>query len=177
VSDSSPSSDEATAFVLDCPACDVRHETDRIDDAMTTGAKHREHTGHRMEWTRHAFGFEDVTHTVHVVACDTCESEWTFASAERASDWADEHEIYTDHAPDAPAKREADTLATDAESVQDVVDALAPTTPATHGVPTGLVLAECERVGIAVSEAAAALHDGLSTGALYEPQAGEVKVT
>jgi hypothetical protein len=175
VSDHAP--DDTAPFVLDCPDCGVRHATDRIDDALEFAATHRDHTGHRVAWVNHEFGYEDTTHTVHAVVCDVCSETWTFGDPDRAAEWADEHETYTDHAPDAPETRIDETLADGADTVRDVIAALDPTTPRSHGVPTGLVLTECGRVGIDVTGAAAAIHDGLAAGELYEPQAGELKLT
>lgn len=163
-------------FVIDCPECDVRHETDRIDDALDFAAGHEEHSGHRPDWARHEFGYGEGAHVVHAVTCDACDDEWTFADADRAAEWAEDHAHYTDHAPDDPDEREERLTADDAESVADVLDALAPATPTTHGVPIGMALAECDRLGWDVADAAAELQAGIERGELFEVQAGEVKV-
>lgn len=89
--------DTEQPFRAECPDCDVDVERSEFDESAEFVKKHREHTGHRMEWTRAEFGMGLRPETAWELTCATCEETWTFASETEALAYRQEHAEYTDH--------------------------------------------------------------------------------
>jgi hypothetical protein len=90
---------ESTAepFIAECPDCTVTVERAEFDESAAFVSKHREHTGHRMEWTRAEFGMGLRPETAWELTCETCADTWTFGTESEALAFRREHAEYTDH--------------------------------------------------------------------------------
>jgi ribosomal protein S27E len=128
-------------FRVACPDCEVDHETRTYDDSAAFVAKHREHTGHLMEWERAEFGLGLGPNPAWALTCETCSETWTFEGEGEALAFKQEHTEYTDHEIDDDPTREGSTVAEDA-TVVDIIDDLSEHFD--DGVPEPLVIAHSD---------------------------------
>jgi len=98
-------SDESD-FRAECPQCGVSKAADDLGVVSAFSAKHKEHTGHAMEWTQYEAEFSFDALTEWVVSCLECGDEWTFPHESEAETFREEHAEYTDHRIDqGPVER------------------------------------------------------------------------
>lgn len=86
------------SFRAVCPDCEFDVETEAFDESARFVSKHHQHTGHRMEWERAAFGSDVRPETAWELTCGTCGETWTFGTEQEALSYKQEHATYTDHA-------------------------------------------------------------------------------
>ena len=106
-----------------CPDCEFAIETAKFDESARFVSKHHQHTGHRMEWERAAFGGDVRPETTWELTCGTCGETWTFGTEREALAYKQEHATYTDHAIEGDPTHEGLASVTD-EVLVDLITEL-----------------------------------------------------
>jgi len=107
------------SFRVECPECDVAHESDEFKDTSQFADKHNEHTGHDIEWVRAEFDYDVDPHKEWELTCYTCNEIWRFETEDAAREFREEHAEYTDNDITNSPKERAVELSTDDVEVDD----------------------------------------------------------
>jgi len=161
-------------FRVECPECDIDHESEEFDEISSFVGKHHEHTGHDMEWVRTEFEHIIESATNWEVSCDVCDDEWTFGTIEQAENFSKEHSQYTDHeSAGEPAEVVVDNL--DSRSVKEIIGDLADRYE--EGAPEQAVYAISAENDIEIAEIKREVEKLRRSGEIYVPTQGHLRTT
>ena len=134
--------------------------------------KHRKHTGHEVVWSDVELPASVAPGRCYEARCLTCLSRHREPTRIAAQEWADEHEQFTDHAPDEV--REVDLEVLSEEAVNRLIGVLE--SPFDNGVPRSLVVNVLgDHEGVSEADAENALQELLIAGTCFEPADGRIR--
>lgn len=161
-------------FKIECPECSVDHETAGFQAATEFVDKHKEHTGHEMEWVEAEFNEEFEPEEEWHVDCRKCDSEWVFESKGSALDFIEEHSTYTDHEIQGPPRNVVSGVSsltgTDSRSVRQFLVDLESVYE--DGVPATTIYSQVSGEPARLAKVRHEIEQLKSMGEVYEPRAG-----
>jgi len=175
------SGNDSPSFIVECPECDVVHESGGFEETSDFVDKHNEHTDHEMHWVRADFDTELQVMDEWKLECTTCNQSWTFESKDRAQSFREEHSEYTDHQiSTAPQNQTVEPKIEGAEisnsnSIRRLVAQLEEYYD--DAVPKNAVFAHIGDNPNKLAHARHELENLRKKGEIYEPELGKIRTT
>lgn len=163
---------DAVAFAVDCTECEMGAAADELAPVAEFADKHPSHTRHEVEWVAMELAAElaGAIDREWEVRCYECADVWQFPSESEAGAWAEEHEAFTDHAPDGVQPTDSETV--NPARVHEAIARLEARFEA--GVPRELVEGALAEAGASERKVEETIRRLLRAGDCYEPAPGRL---